>query len=116
MSEFLRVASIADYKPNFPPRGEVPTSPSSFLVRFQDASDGFSINMVLGAHIRTSPKVALAPVCAVQTHTSSANFGAVLQLFSLQRLRQHFVLTTSGIGSIAPSRAGRAATRAIIRI
>jgi hypothetical protein len=116
MSEYFRMASIADYEPNIPPRGAIGTSRSSLLVRDDVTFDDFTAAMLLGAKFRTASRVAVGFVPATQFSKSSENVETALQPSNLPLQRQYFALMQSRNGSITPSRAEGVANHATSRI
>ena len=115
MSEYFRMASIADYEPNIPPRGEIGTSRSSLLVQDEVTLDDFSAAMLLGANFRTSSWIAAGFVPATPFSTTSENVGPALQLSISPLPRQFSALAQSSNGSATPSRAEGVANHAARR-
>ena len=116
MSEFFRMASIAEYEPNVPPTGENADRHSSLLVRDLVTFDDFSAAMLLGANFRTHSIVSVDFVNAAQCSKSSENVGPALQLSQSPQLRLSSALTQSRDESVTPSWAEGVANHATNRI
>jgi hypothetical protein len=115
MSEFFRVASIAEYQPNESPLGVVGVRHSSLLVQDEVTLDDFSTAMLLGANFRNSPTDALGFVSASQLSKSPMNVGPALQPSTSPQQRLDFALAQSRSGSITPSWAEGVANHATVR-
>jgi hypothetical protein len=111
MSEYFRMASIAEYEPNFSQTREIRASHSSLLVRDEVTFDDFSAAMLLGANFRTAPTVPATPFSK-----SSENVEPALQLSNSPQQRHYSALTQSRNGSVTPSRAEGVANHATSRI
>jgi hypothetical protein len=105
MSEFFRVASIAEYEPNISPSREIRASHSSLLVRDEVTSNDFSAAMLLGANFRITSDAVVEFVNAKQFSNSPENVGPALQLSRSPLQRQFFALAQSLDESGTPSRA-----------
>jgi hypothetical protein len=113
MSEFFRMASIAEYEPNISQHREIRASHSSLLVRDEVIFDDFSAAMLLGANFRAVSRVGLIP--AAPLSKSSENVETALQLSFSAHSRQSSALTQSFNASVTPSRAEGVANHATSR-
>jgi hypothetical protein len=116
MSEYFRMASIAEYEPNISQTRDIRASHSSLLVQDEVTFDDFSAAMLLGANFRTSSRSVVDFVNVTQCSKSSENVGPALQLSRSPQLRQFSALTQSPDGSGTPARAEGVAHHATNRI
>jgi hypothetical protein len=115
MSEFFRMASIAEYEPNVLPTGGNAARHSSLLVRNEVTFDDFSAAMLLGANFRTRSDFTFDFVDAAQCGNSSENVGPALQLSQSPLSRQFSALTQTHDEFVTPSGAEGVANHATNR-